>query len=211
MSVLEAAPTFVSDRVKRRYRRMIRATMVKGKWAMENGNRTEEHRAYMMYLRAKKWMHLTRMHAMFARALERRLCPNKPQEATEQWYRQLDLAGPSQNNFESEDDWLQSLENYFTTADLAEIFPELSPTELDEFEYMLVALGYNEEDMDWAVGLGPTTLPWRRPNPDDEDEQGGGAGMGTPSQPLQVFMMQGGGGATPTTPSQTKQYAAISW
>ena len=204
MSCLEAAPTFVSDRVKRRYRRMIRAIMVKGKWAMEHENRTEEHRAYMMYLRAKKWIHLTRAHAKFAGALGRTLFPNKPQEITEQEYRQRDLAGPEQNNFENEDAWLHDLSSYFTTADLTDLFPELSTAELDEFEYLLVALGYNEEDMDWAVGLGPTTLPWRRPNPEDEDEQGGGAGMGTPSQPLQVFMMQGGGGATPTTPSQTK-------
>ena len=37
MSNLEAAPLMVSDRVKRRYKRMMRAIMVKGKWAMENG------------------------------------------------------------------------------------------------------------------------------------------------------------------------------
>ena len=120
MSDLEAAPLMVSDRVKRRYRRMIRATIVKGKWAMENGNRTEEHRAYMVYLRAKKWMHLTRKHASLARALERRLCPNRPQEATEQWYSQLDLAGPEQSNLESEEAWLEDLENYFTTAELTD-------------------------------------------------------------------------------------------
>ena len=37
MSNLEAAPLMVFDRVKRRYKRMMRAIMVKGKWAMENG------------------------------------------------------------------------------------------------------------------------------------------------------------------------------
>ena len=110
---IKEAPLQVTEETKRRYRKMMRAIIIIGKTAVEYENKTKEINAFILYGRAKEWMHMKRAQAKMARAAKFKregfAILNDSMDC-----RELDFAAPEPNDEldATENAWLQTLENF---------------------------------------------------------------------------------------------------